>query len=540
MDLDPEELVGRARQGDVQAFVVLTRRFQHAAFGSALALLRDFQQAEDVVQEAFLAAWSGLPTLGDPAAFPGWLRGIVRHCAFRVLRGQHLQTLPLEEANELPSADPTPDHQFGQHQQVLAVLVAIAELPPLLREPAILFYVHECSHQDIATFLGLATTTVNNRLHAARLHLKERMLTMRPEALKTHGLPDDFANRIGRLVVARGNIVDALFDPASLPDILSELAVSDEQHQRAIALQVIQRPGGGIVRAVAAGSIDGVPRGATVLSSGRLSQTAVDPAGFQRIVPLLTGRNLGAVLPDKLLETGIKVIDVMCPLTAGGSVAIAGELRTGTTVVSEELVRRLSGASDRVSLFTLMPPRPDSPPHWSLAKELKNDGYSEGTVGAVQTFFFRSQDGPWTHDRLAGLAPVDTVIHLSRNMILSKIYPAVDVLTSRSRLLETRAVDHEHALIAERVRAAIAALRAAGDQPDSGSHALVLARARKLQNFFAQPFFVAEPYTKRAGSYVNRADALRGCRQILDGMHDDLPVEAFYFAGSIAEIRAGR
>jgi len=69
---------------------------------------------------------------------------------------------------------------------------------------------------------------------------------------------------------------------------------------------------------------------------------------------------------------------------------------------------------------------------------------------------------------------------------------------------------------------------------------LVLTRARKPQNFFTQPFFVAEPYTKRAGSYVNCADALRGCREILDGMHDDLPVEAFYFSGSIAEIRAGR
>ena len=104
-----------------------------------------------------------------------------------------------------------------------------------------------------------------------------------------------------------------------------------------------------------------------------------------RIVPLLTGRSIGAESGARVVETGIKVIDVMCPLTAGGSVAIAGEPWTGITVLSEELVRRLSGGSDRVSLFTLIPHWPDRPADWSLTEGLKKDGYSEGTVGAVQT-----------------------------------------------------------------------------------------------------------------------------------------------------------
>src|ERR1051325_10535206 len=86
MAMELEALVNQARGGDVKAFVELTGRFQHAAYGSALALVRDFQAAEDVVQEAFLAAWSGLASLAEPAAFPGWLRGIVRHQALRVLR----------------------------------------------------------------------------------------------------------------------------------------------------------------------------------------------------------------------------------------------------------------------------------------------------------------------------------------------------------------------------------------------------------------------------------------------------------------------
>src|SRR6267378_674985 len=106
MAMDHEQLVRRASGGDVAAFVDLTRRFQHFAFGSALALVRDFQQAEDVVQEAFIAAWKALPTLAEPAAFPGWLRGIVRHHAFRVLRRKQLHAVPLAEAEDMPSDDP--------------------------------------------------------------------------------------------------------------------------------------------------------------------------------------------------------------------------------------------------------------------------------------------------------------------------------------------------------------------------------------------------------------------------------------------------
>src|SRR5207253_5824357 len=127
--MDHEQLVRRASEGDVKAFVDLTRRFQHFAFGSALAEVRDFQQAEDVVQEAFVAAWSGLPSLADPAAFPGWLRGIVRHHAFRVLRRKSRPALPLENASDVPSEEPSPDHAVDQRRQAAAALAAIADLP---------------------------------------------------------------------------------------------------------------------------------------------------------------------------------------------------------------------------------------------------------------------------------------------------------------------------------------------------------------------------------------------------------------------------
>jgi DNA-directed RNA polymerase specialized sigma24 family protein len=123
--MDLEALVNQARGGDVKAFVELTGRFQHAAYGSALTLVRDFQQAEDVVQEAFVAAWAGLPNLAEPAAFPGWLRGIVRHQAFRVLRKQP-NALPLDEAATMPSEEPAADHVLQHRDEANTALAAMA------------------------------------------------------------------------------------------------------------------------------------------------------------------------------------------------------------------------------------------------------------------------------------------------------------------------------------------------------------------------------------------------------------------------------
>src|SRR4030081_3740452 len=126
MAMDHEQLVRRASEGDVGAFVDLTRRFQHFAFGSALTLVRDFQQAEDVVQESFVAAWKALPTLAEPAAFPGWLRRIVRHHAFRVLRRKQLHAVPLTEVEDMPNDDPPHGLSHEQRHQPAAALAWIS------------------------------------------------------------------------------------------------------------------------------------------------------------------------------------------------------------------------------------------------------------------------------------------------------------------------------------------------------------------------------------------------------------------------------
>ncbi|MGB6536492.1 MAG: sigma-70 family RNA polymerase sigma factor [Xanthobacteraceae bacterium] len=528
-----EDLVRLAARGDVNAFVALMRRFQQAAFGSALTLVHDFDRAQDVVQEAFIAAWAGLPTIADPAAFPAWLRGIVRHHAFRVLRHKQVSTHTLTEAEGVETEEPGPERQIDSRQRATAALAALATLPDALREPATLFFVHECSHQDIATFLNLPLATVNNRLHAARAQLKERMLTMVTDTLREHQLPDDFVNRIGRLIEARGNVVEVLFDPTATPDILAELTVSDEANRRGVKIQVAQRPTRGLVRGLAATPVDALARGSTVLSSGQHGSQPVARVEFARTVGALAGHAI--VSEPTFLETGIKVIDVTCPLVAGGTLAIAGDLGSGITVVMEEIVRRLSGCRERLTMFVMMPPPSAEWPN-SPAEDIKKEGYSEGTAGSVQTFFLRADEGPWTSARLAALAPVDVVLRLSHDCAKAKVYPCVDVPASRSRLLEQQAAGNEHVETAKRAREALAALWSTKD--GASLQADVRERALKLQNYFTQPFGVAERYTGRPGVTVSAAEALQTCRDILDGKLDDIPTEAFYFSGGLDEIRA--
>jgi len=523
--MDVERLIQRAQEGDLDAFAEVTRRFQHMAFGYAVALLRDLQQAEDVVQEAFVAAWFGLRSLADPAAFPGWLRGIVRHQAYRILRQRPRAPLPLEAAFGVPANGTTPDRRAEDREQVAAVLGAIAGLPSPVREVTTLFYVHDCTQQDIATFLGLPVTTVNNRLHAARQQLKRGTLTMVKDTLEAHRLPDDFAARIGRIVRTREGVVEVLFDPTSLPDPLTELTVIDTPRRRAVTVQVVQLLEGGVVRCIALSPADGLTAGMTVLSAGRRIEAPAGREAVDRAVRLLAGPVREPDRAPELLPTGIKVIDVMCPLVRGGTVAVAGELRAGASVVVEELCRRLSREPGGVSIFAFIPPYDG--PERAFQEMWAKEGYTGGTAGTVQTFYFLGQE-EWTAERLATLPSVDAVIRLSKDLAQIGIYPTVDPLASRSRLLDMGLVDPEHAEIATRIRQALAPTAAEDLKP----------RARKIQRFFAQPFYVAEPYTHRPGATVSRAEALQICREILDGVHDGLPEAAFYFTGGMDEIRA--
>jgi len=127
--VDLEALVRQAATGDLDAFAEVTRRFQHMAFGYALSFVRDFQEAEDIVQEAFVAAWYALPTLSESAAFAGWLRSIVRHQAHRVLRRKQLEVVPLGAAAAVPADVVRAYHRLERRQDVGIAFAAIAGLP---------------------------------------------------------------------------------------------------------------------------------------------------------------------------------------------------------------------------------------------------------------------------------------------------------------------------------------------------------------------------------------------------------------------------
>ena len=227
----------------------------------------------------------------------------------------------------------------------------------------------------------------------------------------------------------------------------------------------------------------------------------------------------------------------MCPLSAGGTLAVAGEYRAGTVVVVEELVRRLCGGHDRLSIFSMIP----VPMTMSVEELWKKEGYSEGTVGAVETFYFPGEEGAWTTERLASLAGVDAVIRLSEALAKGRhLSPRRSAQLALAAAGDAPRSSREHLDFAPRGRRALALAATALDGASSPEHELAWRRARKLQRFFAQPFFVAEPYTKRPGSYVPLAEALRGCRAILDGECDDVPEEAFAFTGTLDDVRRRR
>jgi F0F1-type ATP synthase beta subunit len=297
--------------------------------------------------------------------------------------------------------------------------------------------------------------------------------------------------------------------------------VSDTPRRRAVTVQVVQLLEGGVVRCVPLSPTEGLTAGMTVLSAGRRIEAPAGREAVDRAVRLLAGPVREPDRAPELLETGIKVIDLMCPLVRGGTVAVAGELRA---VVVEELCRRLSREPGGVSIFAFIPPYDG--PERAFQEMWAKEGYTGGTAGTVQTFYFLGQE-EWTAERLATLPSVDAVIRLSKDLAQIGIYPTIDPLASRSRLLDAGLVGPEHAEIAARVRQA-----ATADAEE------LTPRARKIQRFFAQPFYVAEAYTHRPGVTVGLAETLQTCRDILDGVHDRLPEQAFYFTGGMDQVRA--
>jgi len=511
--MEVARLATRAKAGDVDAFTALVQRYQAMVFGYAYATTGDFDLAEDASQQAFVTAWRNLSRLTHPERFGGWLRGIVRFECLHLLRARRASHLPIDAVPGIVSTSPGPVELTEANESLDIVLAAIAALPDAERVSAILFYIHDHSQREVAEFLNLPVTTVNNRLRNARKHLREgALIPMAKDALQAHTLPEDFAARIGRVVRSQGPIIDARFGATQRPPILNEVTVTDSDSGLALTAQVAQYLDDDLIRCFAMSdpapdSISLRP-GLTVRDMATPISVPMDAEALMDVV----GRMRGTEPRNDPLETGIKAIDVFCPLPAAGMIGLIGDMQTGKMVLVEELIHRLGNLSRPLSILVFVEAQTE------VQAVQKLDYRTSGSVEAIYL--------PVADASPEALAPIldrlDAVITLSRKLGEQKLYPAIDPLRSTSRLLDPTIIGEDHDRVARDARTMLN-----GDENP--------ALAARLRRYLSQPFFVAEAFTKRAGASVPRDVAVADLRSLLEGSHVDLNDDALYMIGSLRD-----
>ncbi|MEN9946528.1 MAG: synthase subunit beta [Pseudomonadota bacterium] len=448
----------------------------------------------------------------------------------------------------------------------------------------------------------------------------------------------------GKVVQVIGAVVDVEFPRDNVPKVYDALKLTTGGN---LVLEVQQQLGDGIVRTIAMGSSDGLQRGLDVVSTGAPISVPVGTATLGRIMDVLGNPidEMGDIPTDRrraihqpapkfdeisqtteLLETGIKVIDLLCPFAKGGKVGLFGGAGVGKTVNMMELIRNIAIEHSGYSVFTgvgertregndfyhemkesnvldkvsLVYGQMNEPPGnrlrvaltgLTMAEEFRNEGRDvllfvdniyrytlAGTevsallgrmpsavgyqptlaeeMGKFQERVASTKTGSITSiqavyvpaDDLTDPSPATTFAHLDATVVLSRdiaalgIYPAVDPLDSTSRQLDPLVVGEEHYNVARGVQMTLQKYKELRDiiailgmDELSEEDKLVVARARKIQRFLSQPFFVAEVFTGSPGKYVSLKDTISGFKAILDGQYDHLPEQAFYMVGSIEE-----
>ena len=206
---DLTELVIASRQGDCDAYGEVVRRFQDMAVAYAYAQLGDWQEAEDAAQEAFIAAWYGLLSLRDAAAFPGWFRRIVHSRANRRLRLRQPLLVSLEQVGEIAAADPPPDGG-GLPDDIAATIEA---LPEAQRSVLLLHYMNDFAQAEIADFLEIPLGTVKSRLYHARKQIKQRMTALDNLSAQRPSRDNQFTQKVMRLFdAAKSGDIDKVRD----------------------------------------------------------------------------------------------------------------------------------------------------------------------------------------------------------------------------------------------------------------------------------------------------------------------------------------
>ncbi len=453
----------------------------------------------------------------------------------------------------------------------------------------------------------------------------------------------------GKIVQIIGAVLDVEFPRDSMPKIYDALMVDEA----GLTMEVQQQLGDGVVRTIAMGSTDGIKREMGVSNTGAPISVPVGVKTLGRIMDVL-GKpidELGEIGEEKrmaihrkapayedlapateLLETGIKVIDLVCPFAKGGKVGLFGGAGVGKTVNMMELIRNIAIEHSGYSVFagvgertregndfyhemkesnvldkvSLVYGQMNEPPGnrlrvaltgLTMAEAFRDEGRDvllfidniyrytlAGTevsallgrmpsavgyqptlaseMGDLQERITSTKTGSITSiqavyvpaDDLTDPSPATTFAHLDATVVLSRqiaelgIYPAVDPLDSTSRQLDPLVIGEEHYNVARAVQGTLQRYKELKDiiailgmDELSEEDKQIVSRARKVQRFLSQPFFVAEVFTGSAGKYVSLKDTIAGFKGIVNGEYDDLPEQAFYMVGSIDEaVEKGR
>lgn len=451
---------------------------------------------------------------------------------------------------------------------------------------------------------------------------------------------------IGKVVQIIGPVVDIRFDADHLPHIYD--AITIEYNEIKLTVEVAQHIGNNTVRCVAMSATDGLIRGIDAIATGAPISVPVGKPTLGRLINVL-GQAIDEKEPlvsetylpihreapsfeeqetsTEILETGIKVVDLIAPYAKGGKIGLFGGAGVGKTVLIQELINNIATEHGGLSVFagvgertregndlyhemiesgvidktTLVFGQMNEPPGarmrvgltgLTMAEYFRDTegkdvllfidnifrftqagsevsallgrmpsavGYQPTLatdMGALQERITSTKKGSITSvqavyvpaDDLTDPAPATTFTHLDATTVLSRkiselgIYPAVDPLDSVSRILTPEIVGPEHYEVARRVQEILQRYKELQDiiailgmDELSDEDKLVVARARKVQRFLSQPFNVAEQFTGMDGKYVPIKETVRGFREILDGIHDDLPEQAFLFVGVIEE-----
>ena len=458
------------------------------------------------------------------------------------------------------------------------------------------------------------------------------------------------ANNIGKITQIIGAVLDIKFTEGNLPEINDAIKVPTRDGKE-LVVEVSQHLGDDIVRCIAMGSTDGLVRGMDAIATGAPISVPVGENTLGRMFNVL-GNPIDEIDPptgvetwpihrkapafeeqatsQEMLETGIKVVDLLCPYQKGGKIGLFGGAGVGKTVLIQELIHNIATEHGGYSVFTGVGERTREGN--DLYYEMKESGVIDKTtmvfgqmneppgarmrvaltgltmaeyfrdkggkdvllfidnifrftqagsevsallgrmpsavgyqptlqteMGALQERITSTKNGSITSvqavyvpaDDLTDPAPATTFAHLDATTVLERsiaelgIYPAVDPLASTSRILDPRIIGQEHFEVARGVQEILQKYKELQDiiailgmDELSEDDKLVVNRARKVQRFLSQPFFVAGQFTGLEGKYAPIAETVRGFKEILEGKHDDVPESYFLNAGSIDEVRA--